>query len=222
MKINYGGRGIYYGIDEVNKYLDLAVGDTRMTSVLANEVDRLRLEVKDKDAELTRLRAELERQKGVVDAARVNQAELLERAEKAEAEVAALREAWDNARNACLRRDSEIEEWEECRKAVAALLDADPQTWPSHGNGPLAVAAVVAVKQNEVAALKAEIASWELAAKTHAEARDYHKTRADKVEAELASLKAGKCACWQEPGSTERQHTEHCPEAAKPEQEGRS
>lgn len=33
---------------------------------------------------------------------------------------------------------------DETRRAVAALLGADPETWPTHGNAPLAITAVVA------------------------------------------------------------------------------
>ena len=52
-----------------------------------------------------------------------------------------------------------------------------------------------------------------------AEVRTQAKLRAaeaerDALKAEVADLRAGKCRCWQEPGSSERQHAEHCPEQA--------
>lgn len=33
---------------------------------------------------------------------------------------------------------------EELRRAVAETIGADPETWPTHGNAPLAIAAVIA------------------------------------------------------------------------------
>ncbi len=36
----------------------------------------------------------------------------------------------------------------ETRKAVADIIGAHPDTWPDHGNAPLAIAAVVAIRQN--------------------------------------------------------------------------
>lgn len=43
--------------------------------------------------------------------------------------------------------------WEalnETRKAVADIIGANPDTWPDHGNAPLAIAAVIAIRQNAV------------------------------------------------------------------------
>ncbi|MCA8229265.1 hypothetical protein [Burkholderia vietnamiensis] len=40
--------------------------------------------------------------------------------------------------------------WEalnETRKAVAEVIGADPETWPNHGNAPLAIAAAIALRQ---------------------------------------------------------------------------
>ncbi|WP_254616614.1 hypothetical protein [Burkholderia metallica] len=42
--------------------------------------------------------------------------------------------------------------WEalnETRKAVAEVIGADPETWPDHGNAPLAIAAAIALRQSE-------------------------------------------------------------------------
>ena len=49
----------------------------------------------------------------------------------------------------------------ELRRAVAELIGADPETWPNHGNAPLAIAACVAVRQVELAALEVKLASLE-------------------------------------------------------------
>lgn len=49
----------------------------------------------------------------------------------------------------------------ELRRAVAELIGADPETWPNHGNVPLAIAAYVAVQQAELAALEAKLAALE-------------------------------------------------------------
>ena len=47
----------------------------------------------------------------------------------------------------------------ELRRAVAEIIGADPETWPNHGNAPLAIAAYVAVQQAELAALEAKLAA---------------------------------------------------------------
>ena len=39
----------------------------------------------------------------------------------------------------------------ELRRAVAELIGADPETWPNHGNAPLAIASCVALRQAEAA-----------------------------------------------------------------------
>lgn len=40
----------------------------------------------------------------------------------------------------------------ETRKAVAAIIGADPETWPNHGNAPLAIAAAMAMRQSDLTA----------------------------------------------------------------------
>lgn len=43
--------------------------------------------------------------------------------------------------------------WEalnETRKAVADIIGADRDTWPDHGNAPLSIAAVIAIRQNTI------------------------------------------------------------------------
>lgn len=37
---------------------------------------------------------------------------------------------------------------EELRRAVAEIIGADPDTWPDHGNAPLAIAAALAVRHH--------------------------------------------------------------------------
>lgn len=44
----------------------------------------------------------------------------------------------------------------ELRRAVAEVIGADPETWPKHGNAPLAIAACVASQKMKLAALKAQ------------------------------------------------------------------
>ncbi|MGI0014191.1 MAG: hypothetical protein ACREBU_12230, partial [Nitrososphaera sp.] len=39
----------------------------------------------------------------------------------------------------CLTR--ELKKWDELRRELAKRIEADPDTWPDHGNAPLAIAA---------------------------------------------------------------------------------
>lgn len=39
------------------------------------------------------------------------------------------------------------DQMDELRRACAEIIGADPETWPSHGNAPLAIAAALALRQ---------------------------------------------------------------------------
>lgn len=49
--------------------------------------------------------------------------------------------------------NSAAEALDATRRAVAETIKADPETWPSHGNAPLAIVAAVALRQAELDAL---------------------------------------------------------------------
>lgn len=51
-------------------------------------------------------------------------------------------------------RERETEKWEELRRAAAELWDEDPETWPEHGNAPLAIAAGIALANGEIDRLR--------------------------------------------------------------------
>lgn len=58
--------------------------------------------------------------------------------------------------------------WEalnETRKAVAEVIGADPETWPDHGNAPLAIAAAIALRQQKPRADVTAAAHDEVAAR---------------------------------------------------------
>lgn len=52
-------------------------------------------------------------------------------------------------------------ELEELRRAVAAILGTDLETWPTHGNAPLAIASAFAIRYGRVDELAARIAALE-------------------------------------------------------------
>ncbi len=70
-----------------------------------------------------------------------------------------LHEAVNRERDRGLERVAAVEKkldaWDELRGAVARLLGRDPETWPHHGNAPLAIASSVALLRQRVAQLEA-------------------------------------------------------------------
>ncbi len=50
---------------------------------------------------------------------------------------------------------------DDLRRACTEILGADPETWPEHGNAPLAIAAALQVKVNEVEGLKKRLSAYE-------------------------------------------------------------
>jgi hypothetical protein len=48
-------------------------------------------------------------------------------------------------RNDIRARLLELKAWEELRRAIAEMIGADVETWPDHGNAPLAIASYVAL-----------------------------------------------------------------------------
>ena len=50
---------------------------------------------------------------------------------------------------------------DELRRACAEIIGADPETWPTHGNAPLAIAAALGLRQAELNKLAAQpTAGW--------------------------------------------------------------
>lgn len=43
-----------------------------------------------------------------------------------------------------------IKALDELRRSVAEIIGADPETWPGHGNAPLAIAAAIGLRQAEL------------------------------------------------------------------------
>lgn len=80
-------------------------------------------------------------------------------------------------------RDEARASADELRRAIADLIGADPETWPDHGNAPLAIAASFALEQNRAEQAEAREAALReaLAAETERCAQvalsywEYHK-----------------------------------------------
>lgn len=87
------------------------------------------------------------------------------------------------AENAGLRSSAD-----ELRRAVADLFGADPETWPDHGNAPLAIAASLALAQNSATKLRERVARLEKAIRW---ALGY-----DEGEPKFTSLPYGAGAYW--------------------------
>ncbi len=59
---------------------------------------------------------------------------------------------------------NELVKWNELHKSIAELLGLDFNTWPDHGNVPLAIAASFALRQNEARQAEQSLASARQAA----------------------------------------------------------
>jgi len=60
-------------------------------------------------------------------------------------------------------RDEARASADELRRAIADLIGADPETWPDHGNAPLAIAASFALEQNRAEQAEAREAALQAA-----------------------------------------------------------
>ena len=83
---------------------------------------------------------------------------------------------------------AELAKWDECHRAVSETHGVNPETWPSHGNKQLAVAALVAlrVKDWREALARTELAEAALAEQVQVSARIANEAAMARLAAEEA------------------------------------